>query len=90
MKMGKSYWMVDGYDYRKACYDLGTIMDNFTAACMKNAENKLKLNGNQPDNVIEALVNNSHDFDYIANQCRNLIIAGFETTSSLLGFSFAR
>lgn len=89
MKMGKSYWMVDGWSYRKACYDLGCIMDGFTRACMANAKTKLALSGNEPTNVIEGLVADGHSFDYIANQCRHLIIAGFETTSALLGFSFA-
>ncbi|KIW07970.1 uncharacterized protein PV09_01869 [Verruconis gallopava] len=89
MKMGKSYWMVDGWGYRKACRDLGNIMDGFTLACMKHAQQKLSQPGYEASNVIEALVANGHDHDYIANQCRHLIIAGFETTSALLGFSFA-
>ena len=89
MKMGKSYWMVDGWGYRKACYDLGCIMDGFTRACVENAEANLKVNGDKPQNVIEGLVADGHDFGYISNQCRHLIIAGFETTSALLGFSFA-
>src|ERR1700743_3778989 len=38
---------------------------------------------------MEAMVAEGHDFYYIAHQCRHLIIAGFETTSALLGFSFA-
>lgn len=81
--------MIDGYAYRKACSDLGSIMDNFIAACIENAQTRLKENGNEPTNVIEGLVVNGHDFQYITNQCRHLIIAGFETTSALLGFTFA-
>ena len=89
MKMGKSYWMIDGWSYRKACYDLVAIKTPFIAACIENAKGRLLQNGNQPTNVIEALVVDGHNFDYIENQCRHLIIAGFETTSALLGFSFA-
>jgi cytochrome P450 len=81
--------MVDGFSYRKACRDLGKIKDNFIAAAIAYAENRLAAHNNEPRNVIEALIIDGHDFDYISNQCRHLIIAGFETTSALLGFSFA-
>lgn len=89
MKMGKSYWMIDGWKYRKACYDLVAIKNPFIAAAIENGTKRLAQNGGVPRNVIEALVADGHDFDYISNQCRHLIIAGFETTSALLGFSFA-
>lgn len=89
MKMGKSYWMIDSWEYRKACYDLVAIMNPFIQAAIDNAHRRLELNQGQATNVIEALVAEGHTFDYIANQCRHLIIAGFETTSALLGFSFA-
>lgn len=81
--------MVDGYSYRKACRDLGKIKDSYIAAAISHAEIRLASHKNEPQNVIEALVVDGHDFDYISNQCRHLIIAGFETTSALLGFSFA-
>jgi cytochrome P450 len=87
--MGKSYWMVDGWGYWKACYDLVAIKNPFIVAAIENANQRLGLNNGQPTNAIEALVVDGHSFDYIANQCRHLIIAGFETTSALLGFSFA-
>jgi cytochrome P450 len=89
MKMGRSYWMIDGWEYRKACYDLAAIKNPFIAAAIDLAKQRLAQNGGQANNVIEALVADDHSFDYIANQCRHLIIAGFETTSALLGFSFA-
>ncbi|RDI78682.1 hypothetical protein Vi05172_g11252 [Venturia inaequalis] len=89
MKVGRSYWMVDGYSYRKACRELGKINDSFIAAAITNAKNRLAAHKNEPRNAIEALVVDGHDFGYISNQCRHLIIAGFETTSALLGFSFA-
>jgi cytochrome P450 len=89
MKMGKSYWMIDGWEYRKACHDLVAIKNPFIAAAIDLAKKRLSESGGQATNVIEALVADGHDFDYIANQCRHLIIAGFETTSALLGFSFA-
>jgi cytochrome P450 len=34
------------------------------------------------------MVAEGHGFDWTANQCRHLIIAAFETTPALLGFSF--
>jgi cytochrome P450 len=89
MKMGRSYWMIDGWEYRKACYDLVAIKNPFIAAAIELANQRLAESGGQATNVIEALVADGHSFDYIANQCRHLIIAGFETTSALLGFSFA-
>lgn len=81
--------MVDGYSYRKACRDLGKIKDSFIASAIEHAENRLAAHQNEPRNVIEALVVDGHDFDYISNQCRHLIIAGFEMTSALLDFAFA-
>jgi cytochrome P450 len=72
-----------------ACRDLIAIKNPFIKACIDRATSQLKNNNNEPTNVMEAMVVEGHDFDYIANQCRHLIIAGFETTSALLGFSFA-
>jgi cytochrome P450 len=89
MKVGKSYWMIDGFAYRRACRDLIAIKNPFIAAAIENAKVRLAENDNEPTNVIEAMVEADHDFDWIANQCRHLIIAGFETTSALLGFTFA-
>jgi cytochrome P450 len=88
MKVGKSYWMIDGPSYRLACHDLVTIKNRYLHGAIAHAKICLAENDNEPKNVIQALVVEGHDFDYIANQCRHLIIAGFETTSALLGFSF--
>jgi cytochrome P450 len=89
MKVGKSYWMIDGPSYRMACYDLLRIKNKYLKGAIKIAKQNLAESENEPKNVIQAMVAEGHDFDWIANQCRHLIIAGFETTSALLGFSFA-
>ncbi|TLD36066.1 cytochrome P450 [Venturia nashicola] len=41
MKVGRSYWMVDGYSYRKACRDSEKIKDSFIAAAIEHAKNRL-------------------------------------------------
>ena len=88
MRLGKNYWLCDGPKYRAACRELIDIMTPFILTAVSLAQDRLKA-GNQPANLIEAMVAAGHDFPWIANQCRHLIIAGFETTSSLLGFTFA-
>jgi cytochrome P450 len=88
MRLGSSYWWHDGPAYRMAVWSLVSIMNTYLKGAIKVAETELAINDNEPTNVLQSFINEGREFNWISNQARHLIIAGFETTSSLLGFSF--
>ncbi|KAF2673138.1 putative cytochrome P450 [Microthyrium microscopicum] len=87
MRLGTSYWWHDGPSYRFAVNKLVAIMNTYLRGAIEVAKENLVLNEGEPGNVLEGFVAEERDFEWIANQARHLIIAGFETTTSLLGFS---
>jgi cytochrome P450 len=88
MRLGSSYWWHDGPKYRLAVRCLVSIMNTYLMGAIEVAKVELANNHNDPVNVLQSFITEERSFEWISNQARHLIIAGFETTSSLLGFSF--
>jgi len=86
MRLGTSYMWADGPRYRFSAWHLTGIMDEYLRRSIEVAKKRLEAQGGQPTNILEAWVADDQPFRYISNQARHLIIAGFETTSSLIGF----
>jgi hypothetical protein len=88
-KLSKYYWMCDGFSYRRAVRRGAFHINNFLLECIGRAESNLEHDNNKPSTVIEALVDSGSSVDEIINNCRHLIVAGFDTTSNFLAFLFA-
>jgi cytochrome P450 len=89
IKLGSFYWMYDGYSYRKAVRYSTSVINGFLEGCIGRAKSRSAENDDRPSNLLETMVAAGYSLNQITNECRHLIVAGFDTTTNCLAILLA-
>jgi len=83
-RLGKSYWLYDSLEYRRAVKNLYDAVNPFIRDVLDNTDNtKDELSRN----IIESLAAMGCDQEEIANQCMHIFISGTIASAAALGFT---
>ncbi|KAL4865155.1 hypothetical protein BDV12DRAFT_211224 [Aspergillus spectabilis] len=83
------HWLVDNAESRSIIRAVHAYVDNFVNAALKSAEDPKKQSSDTSTTYIflEALVATTKDPIELRSQCLNILLAGRDTTASLLSWS---
>jgi cytochrome P450 len=90
-RLGEVYWLVDGRDFRACCNDVHKFVDHFVERAQKLEQISSTLEKGvikEKYVFLEALAAQTKDPIELRSQLLNILLAGRDTTASLLGWLF--
>lgn len=84
---GQLYWLVDNFKFRKNTRICKAFIDHFVYKALENPTIKTASSEDDRYIFINELVKETRDPVVIRDQCFNILLAGRDTTASLLSFT---
>ncbi|KAI9816493.1 MAG: hypothetical protein M1827_001625 [Pycnora praestabilis] len=91
VRLQDKYWMLDSFEFRDSCKKVHAFADYFVNKALRPTANEKELEkGEDKEKYIflEALVAQTKDPIELRSQLLNILLAGRDTTASLLGWLF--